>query len=59
MSTDPSTRADIDMATDGEVRKPWAKPQVITASVAKNTLSTFKLTPTLTDYTTGSSHIGS
>jgi hypothetical protein len=61
MSADPSAFADTDTTNTAETRKPWAKPQVITASVAKQTLGshTFKSTPTVTDYTTGSTHVGS
>ena len=60
MSKNYAVPATADTTADGASRKPWAKPQVITASVSKNTLMpTFKSEPSITDYTTGTSHVGS
>ncbi|HEY1750820.1 MAG TPA: hypothetical protein VGG29_06135 [Caulobacteraceae bacterium] len=40
-------------------RKPWATPHLILSKVSGSNHNVFKLTPSVHDYTTGTSQVGS
>ncbi len=60
MNEDP-TKSVSTTESDLPSRRSWSTPMVIVATVSRETQGshTFKLTPSLADYTTGVSHVGS
>jgi hypothetical protein len=61
MTKNSAAPACADATAADELRKPWAKPQVITASAAvrSNATNFAKSEPSITDYTTGATAVGS